>query len=533
MYFTMDPEGQILSANAFLVNHLGYDEQELCAKRVLEITPEENWSEMVQTLNSLMRVPEKIHQADNRRRKKDGSVIWVRDTYRVTRNGKSPPVILVVSEEVTETRLLFEKLSYQENHDSLTGLINRREFERRLRRMLDSAMAENLEHAMCFLDLDQFKVINDTCGHVAGDELLRQVSRFLNRKMNPSSTLARLGGDEFGILIENCSLRQAKRIANGLKKSLRKFKFVWDDKSFNVRVSIGLVPVNASSHNTASLLSKADEACFVAKDKGRNRIQIYDETDTELARRQGEMQSVARINKALEGNRFRLFFQTIAAVANGGQGDHYELLIRMEEDDGRMILPAAFLPAAERYNLSDKLDRWVVCNAIEWLKCHPQELNKLKICSINLSAQSLGDPDLLKFIIKQLEEAPIPQEKICFEVTETAAIANLANAIEFFKVLKRKGCLFALDDFGSGFSSFAYLKRLPVDFIKIDGMFVKDIVDDPIDFAMVKSINEIGKVMGKRTIAEFVESAEILAKLKKIGVDYAQGYGISRPRPLI
>jgi len=386
---------------------------------------------------------------------------------------------------------------------------------------------------LCYLDLDQFKVINDTCGHVAGDELLRQLSSLLKKEIRKRDTLARLGGDEFGVLMEHCSLEQARRVALKLRKAVERYRFAWQERSFAVGVSIGLVPITETSMNTIEILKQADAACYAAKDAGRNRIHIYQADDVDLARRSGEMQWVAQINLALEKNHFCLYAQPIIPLTqNDYSWDHYELLVRMRNEDDSLIPPGAFLPAAERYNLSTRLDTWVVENYLNWLIAHPQHLAQLSQCAINLSGLSLGDEQFLDWLVHRFEQTAVPPDKICFEITETAAIANLSSATMFIKTLKALGCRFALDDFGSGLSSFAYLKTLSVDYLKIDGVFVKGIKNDPIDLAMVKSINDIGKVMGKQTIAEFVENEFILDRLKEIGVDYAQGFYISKPRSI-
>ncbi len=464
--------------------------------------------------------------------RKDGSIVTLQNAVRVI-NWRGEPAIQSTVIDVTEARELSEQLSYQASHDALTGLLNRRAFEQHLQQFLDTAVTERIEHVFCYLDLDQFKVINDTCGHVAGDELLRQLGQLLRETIRGRDKLARLGGDEFGILLERCSIKEAARVTTAVQNAVERFRFHWEEKSFNVGISIGVVPINEASENMAGVLSMADAACYAAKDAGRNRTHIYNPDDAELAKRRGEIHWVAEINRALEESRFLLYFQSIVPLSNhGDRSEGHELLIRMQDEDGRIIAPGAFLPAAERYNLATKVDRWVVSTAFEWFSRHREYLDRILLCSINLSGSSLGDDEFLKFVIEQFEEMKLPPEKICFEVTETAAIANLTNATHFINELKRRGCPFALDDFGSGLSSFAYLKNLPVDFLKIDGMFVKDIVDDPIHLAMVKSINEMGRVMGKKTIAEFVESDEIRAKLEELGVDYAQGFGIGRPQPL-
>jgi diguanylate cyclase (GGDEF)-like protein/PAS domain S-box-containing protein len=441
--------------------------------------------------------------------------------------------VFAAVEDITEARALSQQLRFQASHDALTGLVNRREFENRLERAAQSAESGRSEHAVCYLDLDQFKIINDTSGHVAGDELLKRLGRVLAQQVRTQDTLARLGGDEFGVLLEDCSMHVAERVANALRRTIEDFRFVWEKQVFSIGVSIGVVPIQGPGQTVSSILSAADAACYAAKDHGRNRIHIYHEGDVELARRHGEMRWVTRIQTALEENRFELARQPIVPLsASAGADSHYELLLRMRDEDGDIVLPDAFLPAAERYNLSVRLDRWVVREAFRLLTQDQAHLEQLFLCSINLSGVSLADEDFLIFVTTEFASTGLPPGKICFEITETAAIANLPGAMRFMEVLRRIGCRFALDDFGSGLSSFAYLKNLPVDFLKIDGVFVKDIVEDPIDRELVRSINEIGHVMGKRTIAEFVESSEILAALGEIGVDYAQGFELGRPELL-
>lgn len=436
-----------------------------------------------------------------------------------------------VAVDVTKRRRADEKLSYQASHDELTGLINRGEFERRAERLLSTIQQERGEHALCFMDLDQFKVINDTCGHLAGDELLRQLGKVLQKVVRRRDTLARLGGDEFGVLVEHCSLDQAQRVARDLQQAVQNFQFSWEGQSFRVGASIGLVAINETTPDLTELLKQADAACYMAKDLGRNRIHTYHPEDTELAQRHGEMQWVARINQALEHNRFCLYAQAIVPLGSSTD-QHYEFLLRMLDEKGGIIPPGAFLPAAERYGLIEQLDAWVIKNAFTLLTAHPGFVKRVHFITINLSGPSLTSGAFLASIISQLNEYGIEPGKICFEVTETVAISNLSAAITFITTLREIGCRFALDDFGSGLSSFGYLKTLPVNYLKIDGMFVKGIVDDPIDRAMVKSINDIGHVMGMQTIAEFVENDEIKSMLKEIGVDFAQGYGIEKPRPL-
>lgn len=440
----------------------------------------------------------------------------------------------VVFRNVAEARAMARKMDYLATHDALTGLYNRREFEHRLEQALASVQHDGQQHALCYMDLDQFKVVNDTCGHVAGDELLRQLTALLYAKVRHADTLARLGGDEFGVLLECCGLDDALPLANELRCVVQDFRFVWENNTFSVGASVGVVAIRADTENAATALSAADAACYMAKDSGRNRVRVYEADDAELARRRGEMQWVSRIHEALDQGRLILSYQPIVPVRQNDEtgGMHFEVLLRMRDGDGGSIPPGAFLPAAERYNLMPTLDRWVVRTTFAWLRTHAGRLRDLELCTINLSGHSLGDADFLEFVVAELAAAEIPAHKICFEVTETAAVANLSQAATFMRRLRRHGCRFALDDFGSGMSSFAYLKNLPVDFLKIDGNFVRDLVRDPIDRAMVAAINQVGHVMGIRTIAEFVEDDEILEQLQHIGVDYAQGYGIAAPQLL-
>ncbi|MCC6202774.1 MAG: PAS domain S-box protein, partial [Gammaproteobacteria bacterium] len=432
--------------------------------------------------------------------------------------------------DITAIHELTQQLSFQATYDSLTGLVNRREFESRLQAVIARSDAKS-QNALCYLDLDQFKVINDTCGHSAGDELLRQIGPLLHTSVRKHDTLARLGGDEFAVLIENCSLRDAERVAHAIRRTVQDYRFGWDGNNFTVGVSIGLVPISVRD-DVSDVLRRADAACYAAKDSGRNRIHVYRPDDEELAERHGEMQWIARLSDALDHDRLQLWKQRIAPTVAGEAGEHYELLIRMVDKQGRLIPPGAFLPAAERYNMALRVDRWVIQKMFDWFATQPVELDRLSLCSINLSGQSLSDGEFLREIIEHFRESPVSPEKICFEVTETAAIANMSYAVKFMNALRSLGCRFALDDFGSGLSSFAYLKTLTVDYIKIDGLFVKDILTDPIDLAMVKSINEVGHVMGKKTIAEFVENEQILEQLRVLGVDYVQGYGVAKPEPL-
>lgn len=439
---------------------------------------------------------------------------------------------VIVVHDVSHSRMMARELSYQASHDSLTGLINRHEFERRLEEAVQALRRDPRPHTLMYLDLDQFKVVNDTVGHTAGDELLRQFTDLLRRSVRDSDAVARLGGDEFGVLLKRCDIGKAAFIADGLLQSISRFSFLWEDYHFTIGASIGLVEINSLESDVSMALSAADVACFAAKDAGRNRVHVYHANDDDLQKRHGEMHWVTRLNRALKDNRFRLYYQPIVKVkSNSDPHRHVEILLRLTGDDGELISPAEFIPAAERYNLMPQLDRWVVRATFELLAqtlCTPSK----HTFAINLSAQSLCDPGFLQYVIECFKTTGISPDRVCFEITETAAIANLNRAMNFMATLEDMGCTFALDDFGSGFSSLAYLKNLRVDYLKIDGSIIKDIVHDPVDRAMVESTHHIGRAMGILTIAEFVENEDILKVLDDIGVHFAQGYGIARPRPV-
>jgi diguanylate cyclase (GGDEF)-like protein len=360
------------------------------------------------------------------------------------------------------------------------------------------------------VDVDQFKIINDTCGHSAGDALLGQIGALLKTKIRWHDTLARIGGDEFGVLLESCSLEEAMQMADQLRETLRNHKFVWEERTFRLGCSVGVVPITGDSEEVAALLSAADSACAAAKEAGRNRVYSFQDNDIDLMRRRREMQWAARINNALEESRFDLYRMSIQPLQKADPGAHFELLLRMRDEAGNIVSPDNFIAAAERYGLMPAIDRWVIENALRWLVSEADERERLAMCSINLSGQSLGDDKFLPFVQRALKNSGIDASKICFEITETAAIASFAQAYRFIAALKELGCRFALDNFGTGLSSFGYLKHFPVDFLKIDGCFVKEILHDPIDREMVRSINEIGHLTGKLTIAEFAENAEII-----------------------
>lgn len=462
---------------------------------------------------------------------RDGAVIPINDSAAPIRDSDENIIgAVLVFQDVSSTRKLASQLAYQARHDALTGLVNRTECERRLQQAVDSAINEGRHHVLCYMDLDQFKVVNDTCGHIAGDELLRQVTVALKARVRDSDTLARLGGDEFGVLLENCPLSRAAVVAEQLRMAVKDINFTWEGRRFDSGVSVGVVAVDKNCKGIAEVLSAADVACYLAKEQGRNRVYFHHQGDLESERRQSEMHVVSHISAALETDRFELYVQEIRSLQSQ-QPRHYEVLLRMRDVQGELISPVSFIPAAERFHMMHQVDAWVVKQALDLVRKHRLHDKGLHF-SINLSGQSLAREDFLELLLSAIRDSGVPPASLCFEVTETAAISNLVHAGQFISALKGIGCTFALDDFGSGLSSFAYLKNLDVDYLKIDGGFVKDMLIEGTDAAMVEAINQIGHVMGLQTIAEYVEDEHIMARLVSLGVDYGQGFGIHRPEPM-
>lgn len=460
--------------------------------------------------------------------RKDGSEFWFSISGQI-REENDEKYLFGSIFDITERKQSSISLEYLATHDSLTGVYNRREFERRLRTGLKNAKDFNTELTLLYMDLDQFKVVNDTCGHKAGDVLIKQLSQQLNDVVMHKGIFARLGGDEFGVLLEGDQAQVAYLLSTKLLNVVQEFRFLWDNRMFTLGVSIGLVPWSKDIQTAEQLLSMADAACYIAKEQGRNQVHTYSQEDESMQRYESELNWISHINEALAQDGFDLYYQHYHPLGKKSEGHHYELLLRMRDVDGKVIPPSSFLPAAERYNLTSQIDRWVVEHYFKWLSEHHEHRATLRLCNINLSGHSLADKDLKLFILNAFEKYSVPYHKICFEITESMAIIKMDDTLQFIKTFHQLGCTFALDDFGSGFSSYNHLKNLPVDFVKIDGSFVKDLLVDPIDMAMVSSIKDIARAMGMETIAEFVESKDIMVELGKMGVDFAQGYGVAKP----
>jgi len=473
---------------------------------------------------------------------KDGKELSIDNSAAPIRSREGEIIgAVLVFRDVTQERELTRRLSWQSCHDALTGLINRSEFENRVTQTLQILSTSPNHHAICYLDLDQFKIINDTCGHLAGDELLRQLSFLLQSQVTETDTLARLGGDEFGLLLNHYSLEEAYQKAVDLCNSVKDFRFTWEEKVFSIGVSIGLVEIDDQTCDLATILSAADAACYAAKNQGRNRVHLYQADDQDLIQQRREIRWGAQIPQALEADRFCLYYQPIVETnPTSNSHKHGEILLRLRDISGQLVPPMAFIPAAERYDLMKSIDRWVIRQVFSHLEKHHQDFNSTKnisgneeLYAINLSGASLNDNQFIKFLYQQFEQYKIPPQIICFEITETLAIANLKKAVHLIQSFKELGCSFSLDDFGSGMSSFSYLKTLPIDYLKIDGGFVKEILTDPVAREIVESIHRIGHVMQIKTIAEFVENDAIFTEIKNIGIDYVQGYGIGKPQPFI
>ena len=526
-------DGKFMAANPALVRMLGYDsEDELLAvdvARDVYAEPEHRarWVEA-------MAKDGEVRSAELVLKRRDGSRLVVLENSRAVRDPDGHVLFYEGTlTDITAAHELSQQLSHDASHDPLTGLKNRREFEVRLQHALELTHATGATHAVCFMDLDRFKVVNDTCGHVAGDEMLRQLGQLLESKVRTADVVARLGGDEFALLLQNCGPNDALQIANTVLRAISGFQFVWGQQVFRVGVSIGVVAIDARFKRLVQVMDAVDTACYSAKDAGRNRVVLYQHRGEGAARDRADASWLTRAKRALVEDRLFLDAQPIRSLA-GDAADlpHYELLVRMRDDSGRSVPPGAFLPTVERHNLSVKYDRWVIEAALGWMRRNEAALERISRFFINLSRDSVVDPETAAYVRPVVARAGVDPRRLGFEVTERVAVANLTQSNRLFGELRRLGCAVSLDDFGSGVSSFAYLKALGADYLKIDGMFVGNLSQDKVDYAMVRSIKDIGHVMGKKVIAESVENEAVLEKLREIGVDYAQGFGVGEPRPL-
>ncbi|PKG99860.1 EAL domain-containing protein [Paraglaciecola sp. MB-3u-78] len=529
--YTSSLDGQLISVNPAMCSLFGYLDE---AEMLREI---HNAAQFYATPQDRAIMLGEIHKSGKvigkeiKGIRKDGSEFWFVISGQIKREHEKQYLFGSIS-DVTDRKQSNISLEYLATHDSLTGVYNRREFERRLQSGLLKAQNQNSDLTLLYMDLDQFKVVNDTCGHKAGDLLIKQLSQKLDAVVLGKGILARLGGDEFGVLLEGDNAQMAYLLANKLLNAVQEFRFIWENRIFTLGISIGQVPWQPNINSPEQLLSMADAACYLAKERGRNQVHTYSAEDEHMQRYESEMSWVSHINHALENDSFELYYQHYQALSQRIEGHHYEILLRMRDQEGNIVPPSTFFPAAERYNLTAQIDRWVVENYFCWLADNPKHNAELTRVSINLSGHSLADKELKLFVLNAFEKYKIPYAKVCFEITESMAILKMDETLEFINTFHKLGCLFALDDFGSGFSSYSYLKNLPVDQVKIDGGFVKDILVDPVDMAMVNSIKDVAKAMGMETVAEFVESTEIMVELGKMGVDFAQGYGVAKPNAL-
>lgn len=464
---------------------------------------------------------------------RNGEEFGIEDSASPIRNERDELLgVVIVFHDVTEQRRLAGEMNYRASHDALTGLVNRGEFETRLRRVLHASHEDGSEHALMYIDLDQFKLVNDACGHSAGDILLQQVSKLLNELVRTRDTLARLGGDEFAIILNHCPADQAQKVAQKICDRMDDFRFLHHERRFRIGASIGLVPVDRRWKTIAAAMQAADTSCYAAKEAGRNRVHTWFDTDLAMHARNSETQWASRIEHALDENCFVLFAQCIKPLREGAAGLYAEILLRMVDTDGSLIAPGSFLPAAERFHLATRVDRWVLHNALSWLQGVP-DINNVDTLCINLSGQSIGDRTFHKHAIEQLSEVgPLISKRICLEITETAAVTNMTDAALFIEAVRKLGVRIALDDFGAGASSFGYLKSLEVDILKIDGQFIKDMINDRLDEAAVRCFVDVAGVVGVKTVAEFVDRPELLERVREIGIDYAQGFLLHRPEPI-
>ena len=529
MMITLDGNNRIQQVNQFAEQLLGYPLDQLLGHRPREFYVDEN--SMIPR-HILLQPQHKIRgvwRRDIEYRHANGSTIWIRENIRPLVESDQ---LLIVGEDITETRELSEKLEYQARYDLLTDTFNRNHFEQELQKALKEVESHMRTHAMLFLDLDQLKVLNDTAGHEAGDAAIMFSAKLLEEVLPYNAVLARMGGDEFAVLMKDCTERDAVNVCRSIISTMSENPFLWGDIRLNLTSSIGIRLIDHTAASPQMVHAQADAACHAAKEEGRNRYNLYHQDDEDLRRRHLEMECVNLVHEALANDRLELFAQRILGLDKDSEKMHFEILVRIKNIHGEYISPGIFMPASERYNIAHLIDRQVVSQTLSWLEQRPEVIEELGMCSINLSGHSMGNREFVEFLIESLRDSSIPCHKICLEITETAAMSNMKQAIKFFTRIKELGCMIALDDFGSGLSSFGYLKKLPVDIVKIDGLFVRDIAVNEMDHVMVRSINDLAKQMGKHTVAEFVENTQIIDKLIELGVNYAQGYIIGRPKPL-
>ncbi|MFT3817537.1 MAG: EAL domain-containing protein [Rubrivivax sp.] len=537
---TTGPGGVVESMNPSAERLTGWPAEQARGRPLAEICPlidENDGVPLADPLHELLR-----EQASSRRegdalalrRRGGGEPVAVEVAASPLRDAEGLAIgAALVLRDVSTLRRMAQRIRWAAAHDALTGLLNRREFEARTDAALQNARSTGRRHAVCFIDLDQFKLVNDTSGHAAGDALLRTLTGVLQQQLRKGDVLARLGGDEFGVLLEDCGLPRAQLAAEQMLRALRGYRFAWEGRVFSVGASIGLAAVDDLSVSTAEIFSAADAACYWAKDQGRNRVCVHQSSDDELVQRRREMGWAARLTHALEQGRLTLYHQPYRALKPALAGKpHVEILLRLLDEDGRLVPPGTFLPAAERFNLMPRIDRWVIEQVFGRYHALAARLGQGLVCAINLSGTTLNADGLLEHILEQAHRHRLPAGSVCFEITETAAVNNISRTRLLLRELRQQGFLFALDDFGVGASSFAYLKTLPVDVLKIDGSFVRNIAHDMVDRAMVETINRIGHLMGLHTVGEYAESDAVIAELQALGVDFAQGHAVQRPAPL-
>ncbi|MEA5509034.1 EAL domain-containing protein [Crocosphaera sp. UHCC 0190] len=539
---TTNEKGMIRELNLMAQELTGWTEPEAIRKPLIEVLCLRD--ETGEPLEDLLT---EIFQKNRSQEVRNSAILVAKDKRQYAIENIITPLLspecellgtVVIFRDITQSAKLANQLSWEASHDALTGLINRREFEQQLRIALEEIKTQKNNYILCYLDLDQFKIINDTCGHIAGDELLRQITHLLQQRVRAADILARLGGDEFALLLKGCSLEQAETIAQTLRQLVKDFRFTWEKQIFSLGVSIGMVVINEDIHSVARVLNEADIACYTAKQKGRNCIYVYQKNDHQLGKKRGENQWFSRLNEALKENHFCLYSQSIVPLRSQKKTYH-EILLRLLDESGNIILPMAFIPVAERYNLMWRIDQWVIENFLRVYGNYCQEKSSQRLelpaslYMINLSVDSLKNHQFIEFVQEQLSRFNVNPQHLCFEITETVAITHFNQTFKLIESLKPLGCSFALDDFGSGISSLSYLKNLPVDYLKINVNNLNNSDINSVDYTLIDCFNRIGHVMGIETIAEFVENQETLAKSREIGIDYGQGFEFDQPTPFI